>query len=170
VRIIAAILVWVLFLGGMSLYMHAREHSDTVSIKPSGFQIAKDRYSLEITPTFSLQPDPFALQLDNDNTQYTLLVRMGKKEILKISDRMEAGAPIKIDPLEGVTVGYNELYIEASPSIELSSQSQAVRVRILRGNQSVFEKTIWTIPGGKAVDTVYFGVDIQSKEEALYEH
>jgi len=169
-RIVAVFLVWILFLGGISFYMHARKQAAPVSARHSGLKISEGHYSLEISSTFDLQPDPFAVRRDDDITRDSLLVRMGKEEILKISDPVEAGTLIRADPLEGIIVGYNELYIEAGPPIELSSESRAVRVRILRDGKPVFEKTIWSIPGWKAAGTVYFTADRPSEKETSHEH
>lgn len=167
-RIALAVLIWLVFVGGLGLYTHHRDATVLVSGPGVEIQAAEGNYALEITTTFTVEPDPFALQTDELREQPALVVRLGEREILKRTDRVEAVTPIRLEPLLGLVEGTNEIYLEASPPLEQAGNSQAVRVQILRNGQSVAEQTFWSAPGGKVADTMRF--ELGTVREAEEDH
>ncbi len=159
-RILASVAVWILFVGGLALYMNqSTPRAAAPRTAPFQAQAAQAVYHLEICATFSAQPDPFALQLD-DAPAPALVVRLGGQEILRKSDALQADQAVRAEDIP-VAVGANELYIEASPPVD-SPQYQAVRARILRANQVVAEKSFWAAPGARIADS--FGFEIEAEE------
>ena len=169
-RIALALLIWIVFVGGLGFYMHHRDVSALTSRPDVETQAAKGHYAMEITTTFAVEPDPFALKLDSEEKQPALLVRLVDQEILRVNDRLEAGTPIRLEPLSGLVEGLNEIYLEASPPLEQTGKSHAVRVKILRDGQTVAEETFWSQPGGKVADTMGFELLASQAMESDHGH
>lgn len=164
-RIALAVLIWLMFVGGLGLYTHYRDIA-AQALRPSvEIQTAEGSYAMQITTTFAVEPDPFALQTDELGEQPALVVRLGEREILKRTDRLEAATPIRVEPLLGLVEGTNEIYLEANPPLEQVGKSQAVRVQIMRDGQTVAEQTFWSAPGGKVADTMRFDLGIAREAE-----
>ena len=132
---------------------------------------AKGRYFLEITPTFSAEKDPFALQLDENDASNALLLMLGGKVILKVDDTLDAGEKIRIDPVPGLKVGINEFYLEANPAEEVVSLSHAIRVRVLHIREGdlvetaevMVDTTLWSEPGARVAET--FELTLKAKKD-----
>lgn len=153
VRPVIAIFVWILIIGGLWTYTHTREtvtEAETFQLRP-----ATGKYSLEIVPTFDMQPDPFALQVD-DTAKTALLVQLNGSDIIRETDRVEAGSPIRVTDIENVVEGPNEFFIEAGPPLEQSNRAHAIRVRLKRGDSTVVDETVWSEPGNRIAATVPF--------------
>lgn len=151
-RPVLAFLIWVAFIGGLAAYMHTRE--TTARVGAVELRSAVGSYSLEITPTFDVEQDPFALRTDDGTSDSTLVVRVNGKDVLKRSDRVEKGAPIRVEPLTGLVDGSNEIYLEATPPIELSGRSLALRVRLFKDGAEFADRTFWT-EGGSKIATAF---------------
>lgn len=169
-RIVAAILIWVVLVGGVSLYMERREQitppPEYVRPKAPGI------YALDVTASFSVEPDPFAVQLDEKDAPVALLLRMGEKELVRRTEKLEAGSLVAVDPIEGVVVGKNEFYIEANPPTEQLNRSHAVRVRIQRDGETVADRTFWTDPGSKLATAFVLEVapDVAKEDDHGHDH
>ena len=114
-----------------------------------------DDYALEITPTFSPEPDPFALQGDPDASA-TLVVRLGERELFRSERALPAGKTVSVPAVAGLVVGHNELYLQASPPLSEALMDHAVRVRLLQGNREIFDQTLWGSSGAKVTGTIPF--------------
>jgi hypothetical protein len=157
-----AILIWIVLIGGLATYMHSREHSrSTASYE---LHHAKGVYALEITTTFPVEPDPFALRTDKGEAP-ALFVMLNGKEILRRTDRVEAGVPIRVDPVPGLVEGGNEFYLEANPPLESANLSYAVRVKLLRDGQPIMERSAWSEPGSKIAATFHVQVETREQEK-----
>ena len=169
-RIFLAAFICITFIGGLGLYMSHRAKAfprPQNNIQP---QDAKASYSLLVTTTFAIEPDPFAIQTDNTKPPAGLIVRQGKNEILRQTEQMVAGIPVLVNPLEGLVSGSNEIYIEASPPVGNSDKSHAVRVQIMEDDFLIAEKTFWSQPGSKVSDTMRFTIEDQQKKEDDHDH
>ena len=158
-RFLTVIVIWMVFVGGLSFYMNQREEAGAVR----EFQTieAQGVYRLEITTSFDAEPDPFALDIDDTANPSALLVQLGGEEILRREEGVKAGSSIVVSPIEGLTVGRNEFYIEASPPLDLAERSHAVRVRVFRDETALLDRTFWTEPGVRLATA--FEIDIQSE-------
>ena len=169
-RFVLSIVVWLIIVGGLVFYMHQRE--DTTGSLPPIIEpkAAEVSYSLVLTPTFSIEPDPFAIRLDDQTESPALLVRLGDREILRIADRLEAGDPIRIDPIPGLMMGVNEFYIEANPPLESTQKSRAIRIQVFQNERVASDTTLWSEPGAKVNGTFRFEIAQPEKEKSDHEH
>ncbi len=144
--ILAAVISFAI-LGGLWVYTQVRPL--TVAPLPAAIPeaTAAARYAMDVTMTFSAEPDPFALTVDADQRPAALLVRFNGQELLRVTERLSAGDPITVDPLPGAVVGRNELFLEAAPPIKQGNRAHAVRIRILRDGVPFAEETFWSEPG-----------------------
>jgi hypothetical protein len=145
------------FVGGLALYMNQRE--EAAAIREFQALEAQGVYRLEITASFDAESDPFALDIDDTTNPSALLVRLRGEEILRREEGVKAGSPIVVSPVEGLTVGRNEFYMEASPPLDLAERSHAVRVRIFRDETALLDRTLWTEPGVRLATA--FEIDIR---------
>lgn len=163
-RIVLAIMIWILFAGGLVLYMDYRKPASSpaentgADSEPAFASADQGHYVLEITPAFAAEPDPFALQTDSGLLPPALLVRMGNREMLRVTERMEAGIPLMPDPLTGLSPGENEIWFEASPRLEAYSKIHALRIRVLKNDQVAADQTFWSEPGGNISGVLSFDI------------
>lgn len=164
-RIALTVLIWLIMVGGLSLYIRQRDRRLPPPIQTPITEAATiEDYALEITPTFSPLPDPFALQGD----QSTLVVRLGEQELLRSRQPLPAGRTVKVHPVHGLVVGRNELFLRASPPVSEAQMDHAVRVRLLQGNREIFDQTLWGLSGANVAGTIPFV--IEKKAEPSHGH
>ncbi len=167
-RFIITALIWLILIGGLSFYIQQR---DSRIIPKAQAQIAVElesaAFALEVTPTFGAEADPFAL-LDEGQRPATLLVRLGGQEIYRGEQSLARGETLRIEPLQGLVVGNNELFFEASPAFEESHLNHALRVRLLRGGVQQLDRTLWTEAGAKVSGTIDFS--LEDAAEADHDH
>ena len=101
---------------------------------------------MDITTTFDIEPDPFAVRTD-DAPPAALVLRFAQRDLLRVTDRLSAGQAVRVDEVPGVTVGPNEFFLEATPPLSAGGSAHAVRVRVLRDGVVVDERTFWSEPG-----------------------
>ncbi len=172
-RIFATVIVWVVFIGGLTLYMNQRGSVDYSVDNFYEFKPVEKVYALEVTPSFVLESDPFGLNIDNRDGSPALLVRLGEQIILKVDDPSNRIESYKVEPLHGLLSGENEIYIEASPPLNLTSTYNALRVQIIENSFSLAEKTLWSAPGSKVSGTFQFTLqdeDLNLSEEKDVQH
>ncbi|QTA81051.1 Uncharacterized protein dnl_33750 [Desulfonema limicola] len=168
-RIFLAVFICITFTGGLGLYMSCRTEA-YIPETNNKHQTGTSGYSLLITAAFAVEPDPFAIQTDDTKPGAGLIVSMGKKEILRQTRQIKPGIPVLVKPLKGLVPGINELYIEASPFLEDTDKSHALRVQIMEHDFLIAEKTFWSFPGGKIADTIRFKIKAQQDKEDNNDH
>ncbi|MGE4504393.1 MAG: hypothetical protein AB7D51_03530 [Desulfovibrionaceae bacterium] len=161
-RFVLVAVVWLLCVGSVWGYMHLRDeaHPSATARKVYVLQQAPDRYDLEVTLTFSTQPDPFALEGDETRAGTVLL---NGTPVADLTNDILPGVPWVQRDIAGVAAGANELLLTATPPLADSARSHAVRVRLLRSGQAFAEKTFWSAGGAAIVGTLHF--DASSEEE-----
>jgi len=151
-------LIWLLLVGGLSLYIQQRDRRLPRGVPAPVTETAPgEDYALEITPTFSPVPDPFVLQ-DDPAATATMVVRLGGRELFRGGQSLPAGRTVSIQPLAGVVVGHNELYLRASPPTSEALLDHAVRVRLLQGGRELLDQTLWGRNGATVAGTIPFVV------------
>lgn len=165
-RLVVAALIWVVLIGGLAAYMTHRNHRTGKTLSHTMAE-APGTFALEVTPTFDLEPDPFALQTKGSGPAHALLVKVNGAEILKRSDRIQRGVPIVFEPVPSLSVGTNEVYLEANPPVGEANRAMAVRVRILRDGKTLADRSFWSDMGSKVSTT--FDVKIEP-ETGTEEH
>ncbi len=128
-------------------------------------QVAGD-YSIELTLTFDAMPDEFSFE------PVSLMVKQDghDKPLLKRTDKVEANAPVVIDRVETFLEGTNEFTVEAFPGAEDIDRPHAVRVRVLRGNRIIVEKSLWSRGGEPINDVVAFDIAEASDSTPAHAH
>lgn len=161
-------LIWLIMVGGLGLYIQQRDRRLPAGVPaPVMEAVQGEDYALEITPTFSPVPDPFALQGDPAE-RATLVVRLGERELFRSEKALPAGRAITVQPLSGLVAGHNELYLKASPPASEARMDHAVRVRLLQGARVIFDQTLWGVGGAIVAGAVPFTLD--KRAEAGHDH
>ncbi len=90
-------------MGGLSLYMHERDVARPQnSAEMNAQRTPKGVFSLDITLSFTAQPDSFEVRADETEKPASLLVRLNGKEILCRRDEVAAGIPVVVGPVRGM--------------------------------------------------------------------
>ena len=165
-RVLLAGCIWVVLVGGLALYMHGERAPEPTSVVAT--QSARGAFALELTASFSAEPDPFALVLDDGPPPAAARVRCNGTDVLRVTGRLAPGQPLRVQPVPGLVVGANEFYVEAYPSLDRAGQAHAVRVRLLRDDQTIAEHTLWSDPGLPVCAT--FRIDIPRAPVHRQEH
>ncbi len=160
IRPIVAVAIWIVFVGGMAVYSKARH--ETARPVTQERETAKERYALEITTTFPVEPDPFALKDTDHADSAGLIVRLNGKEVLRKTGGLVPGRAFRVEPVNGVIHGWNEFYLQAAPSLELTDRVQGVRVRVFRDQDVLLDRTLWSEPGTQIAST--FAVSVEPAE------
>lgn len=158
VRIALVLAIWIVFAGGFGLYMHKSGTAPEVAHGRAQLQAARGSYTIEITPTFSASPDPFVLQDTKGKTAAVLLLRIGEREILRLTDNVEVGKPVRLEGVEGLVDGTNELFLEVNPPVEESDRRHFVQVRVLRDNAAIAEQVFWSEGGARVTGGLRFKI------------
>ncbi|MCA1960149.1 MAG: hypothetical protein LDL33_05080 [Desulfomonile sp.] len=163
------LLLWVVLVGGLAVYMNQRtavQNAPHIDLHTAGGQFA-----MEVTTTFPLEPDPFALRNGENDDAQALVVRVNGRDVLRRTERVEAGLPIRVESISGLTQGENEVYVEANPPLDMAGKSQAVRVRVLQDASVIADKSLWSDQGNKIAAA--FGVRVETphpKERDAHGH
>ena len=68
-RFILSLTIWLILVGGLYGYTQLRDKSRSVSVeRQPQVAAAIGEYSLRLTPTFTVERDPFALITETDST------------------------------------------------------------------------------------------------------
>lgn len=150
-RIVTALLLWTVLVGGLALYMQRRTPVEAVE----GFQpqAAKGLFGIEVTTSFNALPDPFALDTGDGGEGAALRLRVNGVEALTLREPVAAGTLIRVEKAPGMITGVNEFFVEASPPLEESDRAHAVRVRVFQNGESLAEETLWSEPGSRVAGT-----------------
>lgn len=168
-RILGALLALVVIAGGVHLYLERRAPPPP----PEAYVVRKAQgvYALEVTPSFGVAPDAFALDLGEGESKPALVVKLKGKDVLRETKMLEPGKPVVVSPLDGVVIGLNEFYIAANPPAETINRANAVRVRVLRDGQPLdgAEQTLWSVAGTAVEGTFTLDVPepaVQNEDDA----
>lgn len=161
-------LIWLIMVGGLTFYIQQRDRRLPTPVRTPAAEAAPgEDYTLEITPTFSPESDPFALQGD-PAASASLLVRLGERELFRSERALPPGKTVSLYKVAGLVAGHNELYLHASPPVSEALMDHAVRVRLLQGNRELFDQTLWGLSGARVAGTIPFTLD--KSGEAGHDH
>jgi hypothetical protein len=162
-RFVLVAVLWAVIVGGLSWYT-ARPAASAASYGPPAAVLAAGAWSLDVTTTFAIAPDPFALDV-GDAAPAGLVVRLNGAEVLRRSEEVAAGAAVTVSPLPGLrAAGPNAFHLEAAPPVEALGQAHAVRVRLQRDGVTVAERSFWSEPNGPLAAS--FTIDLSHTHEA----
>jgi hypothetical protein len=154
-RFLLCLIIWVVFVGGLYAYTEQRDR-EMVADTPLATVAEKtrERISIELTPTFSVEADPFALQTQEQNAPFDLRLNALPVDIANLS--IARGQTLFIRDLEVAFSEHNELFIKASPPLAESHLTHGIRLRLLKQDQVLADQTIWSSGGGLVSGTVPF--------------
>lgn len=154
-RFLLCLIIWVFFIGGLFLYTSQRHDPvrQTAVAAPVPQQ-TQQRIAIELTPTFSLEDDPFALQTEEKKEPFEL--RLNGAAIKTEAADLSRGKTLLLSDIGGVRDDYNEVFVKASPPVAESNLNHGVRVRLLSGDRVLADKTIWSGGGGLVSGSVSF--------------
>ena len=166
--VVTPLLIWIIGIGGLSLYMHTREVARAQeNIEMSAQKTPEGTFGLDITLSFTAQPDSFGVETDEKPT--SLLLRLNGKEILRRRDEVAAGIPVLVEPVRGLVDGVNEFYVESSPPSGEAPRAQAVRLRCFRDGKELTEQTYWTEAGANISATFSINLRTDPQREGSHE-
>ena len=167
-RFFLVISIWVVIVGGLWGYITQRDAKRALIVAPTATNLAVEGvFSIEITPTFSLEEDPFALNT-TDNPLPPIDVKLNGVGLTIDTDEVMRGQTIRLGHVLGMLSGHNEIYIYASPPMSENMLEHGVRIKLFEDNDLVVDETIWATQGALVSGTVSFSY--KGKEEAEHDH
>ena len=166
-RLLLPVLIWIVFVGGLWGYIHQRDRvlENRQGTIVQNIKESDKRVNLYLTPTFSAEKDPFALNLESAEGS-ELLVRVNGEQVILPSLALEQGMTAEIADLGNLVEGKNELYLEISPPLSDTNISQALRVLLADENKELLDATVWSEGGALLSGSFVFEIS----EEVEHEH
>jgi hypothetical protein len=158
-RFLLCLVIWVVFVGGLYAYTEQRDRSfatENVVVKVE--KRSAERISIELTPTFSVEEDPFALQTQEPKAPFDLRLNGMTVDIATLP--ITRGQTLFIRDLEVTLSDHNELFIKASPPVAESHLNHGIRLRLLNKDRVLADQTIWSSGGGLVSGTVPFELPV----------
>lgn len=156
--------IWVAIVGGMWLYTSKRDAA-VPQAQAAAVEFAADRrFSIEITPTFSIENDPFALQT-TETAATPLEVRFNGTPLEMPYDTISRGATIRVVDVQGVMNGNNEIYVKASPPMSETMIDHGIRIRFYADSSLIADQTVWSSQGSLVSGTASFDYRAAGEEE-----
>jgi hypothetical protein len=162
-RFVLTIIIWVVILGGLWSYSRQRQIAEAGIVRQTLTVVeVQELYTLQLTPTFSIEPDPFALQTADSNDGAVEL-RLNGITIPVAADSLQRGTPWTLKKVDGLVEGTNEIYVQASPPITESQLEHGVRVQLLKGEVAAVDSTLWSRQGSLVSGTIHF--ELKGKDD-----
>lgn len=164
-RFVLSLLIWFIMVGGVYSYTQIRDQARVSSVTQQ-LQItsAAGEYTVTITPTFSVESDPFALTTDTDVPAGFELWLNGQRLAVEQSS-LRQGNELIIAKVQGFIDGGNEIFVKASPPVSGDVDNYALRVQLLENGSVIKEKTIWSSGGAQVSGTMTVILGQEEKEE-----
>lgn len=162
-RFLLIVVVWFVILGG--LWTYSRQGAEAVGVPGEAVAeaaAAQHEYLLEITPTFTVEEDPFALKLDDAKTE-GIEIRVNGQPVAIASAVVRRGVKMDAGRLENLVAGRNEIYLSAAPPYDESDREHGVRLVMTRDGNTVVDKTLWSSGGSLVSGTVNFELEAQGE-------
>lgn len=125
--------------------MYMNNRPEPLRIETEVLEEATGEYRIEVVTSSRLVPDPFALDV-SDKKPASLELYANGEEVLSVSDELDAGSVLVVGNPKGLIKGINEFFVSASPPLENSGISHAVRVRVYSGTELIADLTLWSEP------------------------
>lgn len=142
-RPMLAVLISATILGSVWLYLRS-ESRRTITPAMSPLQVAAGQFDLDITLSFDAGPDRFAL--DAAQTPSLIVEHLGEA-ILKRTDMISAGTPVRVEAVPQIQPGKNSFFVRCTPSESETPVARALRIRVWRDGTPVADSTLWSAPG-----------------------
>ena len=165
-RFIFSLLIWLIIVGGLWAYTSYRDSAipPAASTVPLVDHTVDERVTIELTPTFDLEEDPFALRTE-DQPSASIELKLNGRPVALPKEPVRHGMALRMDGIAGLLTGHNEVFVQASPPLAESGLEHGVRVKILTTHGVIGDRTVWS--SGGALVSGSFGFTYQpGKEEA----
>lgn len=155
-RFFLVITIWVVIVGGLWSYIAHRDGKrlEATAQVPVNLSI-EGSFSIELTPTFSTEDDPFALTT-TDTPPSSLEVKLNGMALALDTQEILRGKTIRLDTLTGMLTGHNEIYIRASPPLSENALEHGVRLKVFENNTIIVDETLWAEQGALVSGTISF--------------
>lgn len=156
-RFLLTFAIWILFIGGMYLYTSQRDATATVARESAPVPAAQQserKITVELTPTFSIEEDPFALKTDVQ--AQPIDIRLNGISLSIESAKISRGRTLIIRDVSITPADHNELFVKASPPVKEGNLDHGIRVRLLDGARTLADDTLWSSGGGLVAGNVSF--------------
>lgn len=154
--------IWVVFVGGVALYVEARHRPPDVAVRSLVEASGEFEVALTATHDIGAAVDPFALAADASAPAAS--VRVAGSEVAHAVEELPAGRTVVVGDLEGLVSGRNELFVEVAPPA--GAAPYAVRVALRRDGVEVAHLVLWGEPGRPARGVLA----LRLEQEAGHDH
>lgn len=163
-RFFLVITIWVVIVGGLSGYISHRDGKRARAVAPPPVDRALEKQlSLELTPTFSTEQDPFALTT-TEAPAAPLQVKLNGNEVVLNTGELLRGQTLRIDDVAGVLSGQNEVYISASPPLSEADFEHGVRLKVIDAGAVIVDETIWAARGALVSGSISFNLTATAED------
>jgi len=164
-RFLLVIAIWIVIVGGLYGYVTKRD-ARRLQVKAP---VAQDirvggNFSIEFTPTFSIEKDPFALTTSGSELP-PVEIRLNGVALGLETNEIGRGVTQRLSGVSGILEGHNEIYVSASPPVSEDSLEHGIRVKLLQDRAVLVDKTLWSEQGSLVAGTVSFMHLKQEEEE-----
>jgi hypothetical protein len=165
-RFLLVVTIWVVIVGGLWSYIDHRDHNRGEQVHaavPVDLSV-EARFAIEITPTFSVEEDPFALTT-TDTSAPLLEVKLNGSEIDVDAKEVLRGKTIRQENVKGVLSGHNEIYVAGSPPLAENTLEHGIRVKLFGDSGLLVDQTVWAENGALVSGTITFR-HLQNEEKS----
>ena len=166
-RFILTICIWLVIVGGLWLYTRQRDATISQAVASYADLSVDETFAIELTPTFSVEDDPFALQVEESSSS-GMELRLNGTAIPLPDQPVQRGQVVRLDDVSGLLRGHNEIYLKASPPAGENSIEQGVRIKLFSGSELIRDHTVWS--GSGALVSGGFSFDYQAEKEEGHGH
>lgn len=167
-RFLLVVTIWLVIVGGLWSYIsHRDEKRQQVTAKPPVDLSVEGQFTLEVTPTFSIEADPFALTT-SEGSNLPLEVKLNGEAINIDVPQVLRGQTIRHESLTGMLAGHNQIYVAASPPLAENTLEHGIRVKLYEDTTLLVDQTVWAEQGALVAGTVSFN-HLQN-EEGSHDH
>lgn len=157
--------IWVIILGGLWFYSSQRQLAqERIAVVSPVTRHVEETYSLRITPTFSIEKDPFALQVDGAEAS-GLDLRLNGSPLPMQGEAFRRGEPLTLARVEGLVQGENEIFLQASPPLAESNIDHGVRIQLQKSGADVVDRTLWSRNGSQVSGTIHFALMKEGRDD-----
>lgn len=167
-RFLLVVTIWIVIVGGLWSYISHRDAKRQLIIATTPVDLSVEgQFAIEVTPTFSIEEDPFALTTSESNTQ-PLKVKLNGMAIDIHTQEVLRGKTIRYEDVDGVLSGHNEIYVSASPPLSENTLEHGVRIKLYEDSAIVVDQTVWADQGALVSGTISFSHS--KNEEDNHDH
>ncbi|MGY8768575.1 MAG: hypothetical protein ACKVH8_09130 [Pirellulales bacterium] len=156
-RLLIACLAAVIAFGLVAIFIELTARP-VETMAPIEIETSSEVFRVEVVLSFNAGADPFAENIDEANS---LLVKLGDRVLFSGIDTINAGQAITISDVSNLTVGTNELHLEATPEDASQFVPRTAKISVYSSLQSdpIATQFLWAdSTESKLSGNVRFGV------------